>query len=1036
MTDLMRSAHITAMSRVETTVPHKPKPGQSLGEVHPHLVAQYHPTLNGDRTIFDVKPGSQVKLWWVCETHGDFEQAAGRRSDGSGCPSCGLLMVEKMKRRPKPGASLGELFPHLIAELHPTLNGDIKLFAIKPGSARKLWWVCEVHGDFEQMVALRSQGMGCPACGRLLVAAAKRRPKPGESLGDMHPHLVAEFHPTLNGDTTIFDVRSSSRSKLWWVCDVHGAFEQAPEKRSIGQGCRLCGNLAIAAAKRKPKPGESLGDLFPHLVTDFHPTLNNGLTIFDVKPRSNEQMWWVCKAHGVYQLAPAYRTISGAGCDGCKATAAVMGQGKMTKKRLILLLESFREGLDNFSLSQAQMLTLGVQAGIARNSAFMQVVNGHSVKAVDDAIRAMNGDDLSADDLMDLNDTGNDEIAAPPDLSTGVATVAPRKPESVAAEPPAPESKPASAGPTPTDRGPQLPGRGEQQKLPVPMAGPVLRNAGALLAAADTDAAEYLVASSVEQLWKAAYQDPESTDSETSAARENYFEEKVRVAFRAEFDAARSVVPPAGWNFEPLGPGTGIEQPLLMQTHVATQLVKRRRIGNWSGTGAGKTVSAILGARLIGAGFGDGVILVVCPNNTLDGWRNSILNCYPDSRISTGGLDPIWEAGTGPRWMVINFDSLSQPNSAELVEELLGRDDVRLDMVAIDEIHLVKFRGQQGQRSVPKESKRRANLKSILAMAAVRNNNLAVLGMSATPLINDLNEARSVLELIAGHEYPDLDTFANTQNCLKMHQQFVLAGTRFMPDYEAELDEIRIEVDCDHLVDDIRALGFKTNPADVEKVLLAAKLPVIVDECVAAKARGKRAFVYVHYVEGIIEPIRRELEAAGLVVGVFTGADKDGLARFTGGHSDGTSVPDSDRVDVLIGSSAISTGVDGLQHVTDTLVFAVLPWTAAEREQIVGRVHRTGQRSEMVRAVTPVTVARSHMVPDLNGESPWSWCRRRLSVLTFKQSVADAVLEGVVAHSLTVSPQKATEAILSWIHRLENQGEYVAVRPSNYEKAA
>lgn len=778
-----------------------------------------------------------------------------------------------------------------------------------------------------------------------------------------------------------------------------------------------------------------MGNVHPEIAEQFHPTRNGDLSIFDVTPRSKTPIWWLCDNHGEYQASPDRRASKKRGCEHCAAEAAAKGQGNMTRKRLLILLESFRDGLENHALSQAQMLTLGVQAGITKNSAFTRVVNGHSVKSLDEAIRSLSAegsnDDRSDDDAVDLAGVDDDEIAESMGLSIGLATVADRIDCLLG-----PVAPPRSTHRTPADAGSLPTFAPEHQGLLVAKAGPVLRSAGALLASADSEAAEYLVASSVEQMWKAAYLDPDASDLETRDSRENLFEEQVRAAFRAEFDAARSLVPPVGWNFEPLGPGSGIQQPLLMQAHVATQLADRRRIGNWSGTGAGKTVSAILGARLIGAGFGDGAVLVVCPNNTLDGWKNSILNCYPDSRISTGGLNPVWEPGAGPRWMVVNFDSLSQPDSAALVENLIDRDDVRLDLVAIDEIHMAKLRGQHGQHNAPTESKRRTNLKAILAQAAEQNTELAVLGMSATPLINDLTEARSVLELITGHEYPDLDTFANTQNCLKMHQQYVLAGTRFMPDYKAELDEVTAEVDCDHLVEDIRALGFKTNPAGVEKVLLAAKMPVIVDECRLAKSRGKRAFVYIHYVDGIIDPIRSELEAAGMKVGVFTGDDKDGLARFTGKHGDGTSVPDSDRVDVLIGSSAISTGVDGLQHVTDTLVFAVLPWTAAEREQIIGRVHRTGQRSERVRAVTPVTVAASHMVPDAEGESPWSWCRRRLSVLTFKQSVADAVLEGVIAKSLTVSPQKATDAILTWIHRLESQGEYAAVRPSNYEKAA
>jgi hypothetical protein len=1010
----------------------RPEPGKSLGEMYPQLVPEYHTTRNGGLTIFHVRPGGTEKLWWVCNVHGDFMQAPHNRRAGQGCPDCGKLARAAKRGAPKPGHSLGDLLPNLVDEFHPTLNGATTIFDVAPSSARKLWWLCQDHGEFEQAAVNRKKGCGCTACGRLLASASRSIPTPGRSLGDLFPHLIPEFHPTRNGATTIFDVNPASAKKLWWICANHGDFEQAPEARGKGgRGCQPCGRESAEAAKRVPKAGRSLGDLFPLLIPQFHWTSNGDATIFSFKPSSSTPVWWYCPQHGSYLLTPNQR-INGAGCDECAAIAAAKGLAMMTRKRLIILLESFREGLDSFSLSQAQMLTLGVQAGIAKNGAFMQVVNGHSVKALDEAIRTLNGDSGSGDDVVE-SDAPGDEAA----LLTGLASSpgVGEEPEAAASrprlrQPPHPDASDLSNGGLP------LKPTAEQRSLPAPAAGAVLRNAGALMAAADSEAARYLIMSSAEQLWKSAYQDPGSADTETADPRDNHFEEQVRAAFRAEFEAARALVPPTGWNFEPLGPGTGVEQPLLMQAHVATQLAERRRIGNWSGTGAGKTVSAILGARLIDAGFGDGVVLVVCPNNTQDGWKSTILNCYPDSRISTGGLNPKWKAGTGPRWMVISYDSLSQPSSAELVRELLSRPDIRVDMVAIDEIHLVKLRGHNGRGSAPVESKRRANLKTILALASEENPELAVLGMSATPLINDLNEARSVLELIAGHEYPDLDTFPNTQNCLKMHQQFVLAGTRFMPDYEAELTEVTPEVDCDHLVGEIRDLGPRPHPSAVERVLLRAKLPVILDECLQAKSRGKRTFVYAHYVDGIIDLVQDELESAGLSVGIFTGAGKDGLARFTGTHSDGNVVPSAERADVLIGSSAISTGVDGLQHVADTLVFAVLPWTAAEREQVVGRVHRTGQRSEKVRSVTPVTVARSFLVPGPDGQAPWSWCRRRLSILTFKQSVADAVLEGVVAKSLSVSPQKASDAILAWIHRLENQGEYVAVRPSSYEVSA
>ena len=91
---------------------------------------------------------------------------------------------------------------------------------------------------------------------------------------------------------------------------------------------------------------------------------------------------------------------------------------------------------------------------------------------------------------------------------------------------------------------------------------------------------------------------------------------------------------------------------------------------------------------------------------------------------------------------------------------------------------------------------------------------------------------------------------------------------------------------------------------------------------------------------------------------------------------------------MLIGSSAIGTGVDGLQAVCDTLIFNVLPWTAAQYDQIKGRVYRQGQRRD-VTVVLPLTFAT------VGGER-WSWCESKLQRLAFKRSIADAAVDGVV----------------------------------------
>ena len=97
-----------------------------------------------------------------------------------------------------------------------------------------------------------------------------------------------------------------------------------------------------------------------------------------------------------------------------------------------------------------------------------------------------------------------------------------------------------------------------------------------------------------------------------------------------------------------------VAEPLLMQRHVASLIRDRRRVGNWSGTGAGKTISAVLGARLIWAGKGDNIIVVICPNGVVDGWVDTITGAFGDNRVATKTLDPTWGPGTGPRWLVVN----------------------------------------------------------------------------------------------------------------------------------------------------------------------------------------------------------------------------------------------------------------------------------------------------------------------------------------------------------------------------------------------
>ena len=164
-------------------------------------------------------------------------------------------------------------------------------------------------------------------------------------------------------------------------------------------------------------------------------------------------------------------------------------------------------------------------------------------------------------------------------------------------------------------------------------------------------------------------------------------------------------------------------------------------------------------------------------------------------------------------------------------------------------------------------------------------------------------------------------------------------------------------------------------------------------------------------MQGIDRLLRDALVEDGWKVGFYTGEDKSGLDGFLEGD-----------VDVLIGSSAIGTGVDGLQQVCNRLIVNVLPWTAAEFEQLKGRIYRQGQKPR----------ERDHdPAADLR-RGP-----RRALVLVRIEDAAAAVQEidrrcrgrwrragGTPAH-----PAQAYQDVMAWLERLDTGEVEVITRP-------
>jgi len=143
-----------------------------LATLCPEIALEWHPTKNGNLTPYNVTPGSNKKVWWVCHKNFDHEwksTIASRRNHES-CSICvGKTVVLSN--------CLATLCPEIALEWHPTKNGNLTPYNVTPGSNKKVWWQCINDVAHEWQAApynrLRKNARGCAICYKLSVEKKK-----------------------------------------------------------------------------------------------------------------------------------------------------------------------------------------------------------------------------------------------------------------------------------------------------------------------------------------------------------------------------------------------------------------------------------------------------------------------------------------------------------------------------------------------------------------------------------------------------------------------------------------------------------------------------------------------------------------------------------------------------------------------------------------------------------------------------------------------------------------------------------------------
>jgi uncharacterized protein YlzI (FlbEa/FlbD family) len=428
----------------------------------------------------------------------------------------------------------------------------------------------------------------------------------------------------------------------------------------------------------------------------------------------------------------------------------------------------------------------------------------------------------------------------------------------------------------------------------------------------DEETIQFQVACSIQDYWKAAFVDEVDAVEIIKSERlnGNKFHDTVIQDFLADYDAIQKIRQglPKGYSYP--------SNPKLMQLYVAHKINTNPYFGNFSGTGAGKTLSAILASRLINSKM----TVIVCPNDVVDQWKDKIIEAFPDSIVTVG--KPAFDVKRDEskhKYLVLNYDKFSQAYSNNVMLNLVKQ---KIDFLVLDEVHFVK------QRDDKDESQRHERVLALRTYMKERNRDSKVLAMSATPIINNLREGRSLLEILIGKEYADVATNPTISNAVTLHQKLALLSVREKRDYaQVKRHDIEVQAPIKGITQGtLRQL--KRNPLWIEKILTPARIPEII-----RLIKGK-TIIYTEYVTEIIQQLSKAVADVGYLYALYTGEDHSGIARFT---------DEKKKIQVLIASKPISVGVDGLQAVCNRLIINTLPWTNVQYEQVIGRLARLKQ---------------------------------------------------------------------------------------------
>jgi hypothetical protein len=210
----------------------KARKDNNFAVLFPNILKEWDFDKNCPIKPTDLMPNSHKKVWWKCKYNHKWRTGiVYRTKQKSGCPYCSGKLADSDN-------SLAALYPDLSKEWDPEKNGDLIPNDVRPGTDRKVWWICSKGHSWKAAIYHRTMAKkptGCPYC-------SGREATNKNNLAVLFPELIDEWNKEKNLPLHPESLKPGSNKKVWWKCFRGHEWKISPNKRTGADktGCPYC----------------------------------------------------------------------------------------------------------------------------------------------------------------------------------------------------------------------------------------------------------------------------------------------------------------------------------------------------------------------------------------------------------------------------------------------------------------------------------------------------------------------------------------------------------------------------------------------------------------------------------------------------------------------------------------------------------------------------------------------------------------------------------------------------------------------------